>query len=63
MQKPQHVSKFADVVETDGGIGNAFTYSDGTADGLALRATYDKSGILAGLEEFDGDLDSGFGEE
>ncbi len=54
--KAQHVSKFADVVETDGGIGSAFTYSDGTTDGLALRTVYDKFGTLTGLEEFDGDL-------
>ncbi len=59
--KAQHVSKFADVVETDEGIGSAFTYSDGTADGLALRTVYDKSGTLTRLEEFDGDLDFGLG--
>lgn len=56
--KPQHVSKFADVYKT-----NAFTYSDGTTDGLSLRTVYDKSGALTGLEEFDGDLNFGLSEK
>ena len=55
--RPQHVSVFVSSSETeDGLLSDACVCSEGTDDGLKLRAVYDKAGTIVGLEEFEGDL-------
>ncbi len=61
--RPQHVSVFVSSSETEDVLSNATVYSDGTDDGLKLRAVYDKAGALVGLKEFEGDLGFSLPEE
>ena len=61
--RPQHVSVFVSSSETEDVLSDATVYSDGTDDGLKLRAVYDKAGVLVGLKEFEGDLGFSLPEE
>ena len=61
--RPQHVSVFVSSSETEDVLSDATVYSDGTDDGLKLRAVYDKAGALVGLKEFEGDLGFSLSEE
>lgn len=61
--RPQHVSVFVSSSETEDVLSDATVYSDGTDDGLKLRAVYDKAGALVGLKEFEGDLGFSLPEE